>query len=111
MIAQIPPSEFKAWLATQSATVTLLDVRESWELDVASVKADGFTLLHIPMNDTPARMAELDVDSPIACLCHHGARSQRVAQYLTQNGFTDVSNIAGGIAAWSHSMDASVPQY
>jgi rhodanese-related sulfurtransferase len=111
MIAQIPPSEFKTWLSTQSAVVTLLDVREGWELENARVKADGFAFKHIPMNDTPARMAELDADTPIACLCHHGVRSQRVAQFLAQNGFTNVSNIAGGIAAWSHSLDASVPQY
>ncbi len=111
MIAQIPPSDFKAWLATQGAAVTLLDVREGWELETASVKADGFLLTHIPMNDTPARMTELDADAPIACLCHHGARSQRVAQYLEQNGFTNVNNIAGGIAAWSQTVDHSIPQY
>ena len=111
MIAQISPAQFKAWLATQSAAVTLLDVREGWELATASVTADGFALVHIPMNDTPMRMAELDVDSPIACLCHHGARSQRVAQFLVQNGFTNVSNIAGGIATWSQTVDHSIPQY
>jgi rhodanese-related sulfurtransferase len=111
MIAQIPPSAFKAWLSTQNSAVTLLDVREGWELETASVKEDGFALKHIPMNDTPARMAELDVDSPIACLCHHGARSQRVAQYLAQNGFTNVSNIAGGIAAWSQQVDSSISSY
>ena len=111
MIAQISPSEFKAWLATQSAAVTLLDVREGWELETASVKADGFALVHIPMSDTPARMAELDTDTPIACLCHHGARSQRVAQFLAQNGYVNVSNIAGGIAAWAQTIDHSIPQY
>lgn len=111
MITQIPPSEFKAWLGTQNSAVTLLDVREGWELETASVKADGFSLKHIPMNDTPTRMAELDVDSPIACLCHHGARSQRVAQYLAQNGFTNVSNIAGGIAAWTQQVDSSISTY
>ena len=111
MIAQIPPSDFKAWLATQSAAVTLLDVREGWELETASIKTDGFAFKHIPMNDTPLRMAELDADTPIVCLCHHGARSQRVAQFLAQNGFTNVSNIAGGIAAWAQTVDHSIPQY
>jgi rhodanese-related sulfurtransferase len=111
MIPQIQPSDFKTWLATQSAAATLIDVREGWELTTASVTADGFKLAHIPMNDTPARLAELDKDAPIACLCHHGARSQRVAQYLVQNGFTNVVNIAGGIAAWASQVDASIPQY
>jgi rhodanese-related sulfurtransferase len=34
-----------------------------------------------------------------------------VAQYLAQNGFTNVSNIAGGIAAWAQSVDSNIPQY
>jgi rhodanese-related sulfurtransferase len=111
MIQQVQPSDFKTWLATQSAAVTLLDVREDWELATASVKADGFNLKHIPMNDTPVRISELDQDAPIACMCHHGARSQRVAQYLAENGFTSVINLAGGIAAWSSQVDPSIPQY
>ena len=111
MIPQIHPSDFKAWLATQTSPVTLLDVREGWELQTASVTPDGFELKHLPMNDTPARLAELNANAPIACLCHHGARSQRVAQFLVQNGFSNVSNIAGGIAAWAQSVDSSIPQY
>jgi rhodanese-related sulfurtransferase len=111
MIAQISPLEFQTWLATQTKPVMLLDVREGWEVQTASVRAQGFEFKHIPMNDTPARLAELDADTTIACLCHHGARSQRVAQYLAQNGFINVSNIAGGIAAWAQTVDPSIPQY
>jgi rhodanese-related sulfurtransferase len=47
----------------------------------------------------------------VACLCHHGARSQRVAMFLNANGFADVANIAGGIAAWSQEVDPAVPSY
>ena len=57
------------------------------------------------------RMAELPTDRPIACLCHHGIRSQRVAQFLAQNGFEHVVNIAGGIDAWSAELDPAVPHY
>jgi rhodanese-related sulfurtransferase len=96
MIPQINPSQFQAWVATQSAPVTLLDVREGWEVQTASVTADGFVIKHIPMNDTPARLAE---------------RSQHVAQFLLQNEFTNVINIAGGIAAWAQTVDHSIPQY
>jgi rhodanese-related sulfurtransferase len=38
-------------------------------------------------------------------------RSQNVARYLVQNGFEQVVNIAGGIAAWSDEADPSVPRY
>lgn len=111
MIAQIQPSDFQAWLATQTAGVTVLDVREGWEVQTASIVPSGFALKHLPMNDTPARLAELEANSPIACLCHHGARSQRVAQFLVQNGFNNVVNIAGGIAAWAQTVDKTIPQY
>ena len=93
----------------------VLDVREPWELQTASVKADGFTLLHIPMRELPARISELRAtlgeDQPIACLCHHGMRSQQVATFLTQSGFTDVVNLQGGIAAWAVQVDTGVARY
>jgi rhodanese-related sulfurtransferase len=111
MITQVAPQALPAWIAAQGEPVTVLDCREAWELQTASITADGFGLKHIPMNDTPARMAELNADAPLAVLCHHGSRSQRVAQYLAQNGFHNIVNIEGGIAAWSRTVDPRVPQY
>jgi len=114
MIEQIRPSELAGWLeqaAASGAAPLVLDVRESWELEVASVKADGFELVTIPMSEMPGRLAELDTSRPVACLCHHGARSQRVASFLQQQGFDRIANIAGGIDAWSLERDASVPRY
>ena len=99
------------WLADQSRPApVLLDVREPWELQTASVAPAGFTLVAIPMNEIPGRLAELGEGQRIACLCHHGARSQRVAAFLNQNGFDQLANVAGGIDAWS-THDPSVPRY
>ncbi len=115
MIAQVAPSELSAWLQAAAGPgkprPVVLDVREPWEVQTASVKPDGFSLVAIPMNDIPARVAELDPATPVACLCHHGARSMRVASFLAQNGFGQVANISGGIDAWSASLDAAVPRY
>ncbi len=111
MIEQIAPQNFQAWITAQGEPVTVLDCREAWELQTASIKPDGFSTVHIPMNDTPARMGELRADAPVAVLCHHGMRSQRVAMFLAQNGFSMVANIVGGIAAWSSAVDSSVAQY
>ena len=113
MIDQVRPSGLAAWFAAQatSAPALVLDVREPWELQTASVKADGFEVLAIPMNEIPARIAQLDPEQPVACLCHHGARSQRVAAFLSQNGFAEVANVAGGIDAWSALHDPAVPRY
>jgi adenylyltransferase/sulfurtransferase len=85
----------------------LLDVREPDEIATASIA--GATL--IPMGEVPERLGELPKDKPIYVLCRSGARSGRVTQFLAQNGFPDVANIAGGILAWSKEIDPSVPQY
>jgi rhodanese-related sulfurtransferase len=113
MIAQIRPSELAQWLdaARQHGEPIVLDVREPHELQIASVKADNFTLLTIPMGVIPPRLAELDPEQPIACLCHHGGRSMQVAAFLESRGFTHVANIAGGIHAWSAEVDPSIARY
>lgn len=115
MPIQIRPADLSAWLADHAAAgkpPVVLDVREPWELQTASVRpAEGLRLVAIPMGEIPARLGELDPDQPVACLCHHGARSQRVALFLEQQGFGDVANIAGGIDAWSRERDPGVPLY
>ena len=112
MIDQVRPNDLAAWFAQNpSAAPVLLDVREPWELQTASVTPQGFTLVAIPMNEIPARLSELEEGQRVACLCHHGARSQRVAAFLSQNGFAEVANVAGGIDAWSAQHDPAVPRY
>ncbi len=113
MIAQVRPKDLAAWLedARQHGEPVVLDVREPSELQVASIKADGFTLLTIPMGVIPPRLSELDPEQPIACLCHHGGRSMQVASFLQARGFAHVANIAGGINAWSAEVDPTVARY
>ncbi len=120
MIAQLSPLDFARWRDRAVADrpdsrPVVLDVREPWELQTASVTPDGFTLLHIPMRDIAARLAGLQQahgsSQPIACLCHHGMRSLQVANYLAQSGFTEVVNLQGGIDAWSRQVDRNVPLY
>ena len=64
-----------------TASPVVLDVREPCELRTASIKADGFELITIPMGVIPPRLTELDPEQPVACLCHHGARSMQVAAF------------------------------
>jgi rhodanese-related sulfurtransferase len=111
MIPQVRPSEFDDWLQSQPQPPLLLDVREPWEVQTAAVVPQGFEVVAIPMNQVPARLGELPRDRPIACLCHHGARSQRVATFLEQQGYQDVANITGGIELWSRERDPAVPRY
>jgi rhodanese-related sulfurtransferase len=112
----IRPQGLKDWLANctaadAAALPVVLDVREPWEVQLATVQADGFELRTIPMADIPARLDELPRDRSIACLCHHGVRSARVTHFLHAQGFDDVVNITGGIDAWSVEFDPTVPRY
>ena len=113
MIDQVQPAQLQDWIASQApnGAAVVLDVREAWEVQTASVNADGFELQCMPMNTIPARLDELSRDQPIACLCHHGARSMQVAVFLAQQGFAHVANISGGINAWSMQVDPTVPMY
>jgi len=113
MIAQVRPRDLQAWLHSMSAhgQPLVLDVREPVEVRTASVAADGFTLLTIPMGALMARLSELDPTQPVACLCHHGGRSMQVASFLLARGFSHVANIAGGIHAWADELDPRIPRY
>jgi rhodanese-related sulfurtransferase len=85
----------------------VLDVREAWELQLARIP----DVVHVPMNEVPARLGELSRDAETIVMCHAGGRSMRVAHFLVNQGFTNVANLTGGIDAWSRSVDATVPRY
>ena len=104
-IPEITPAEF-VQRREQGDALTLLDVREDWEMSVASVQG----VVHIPMAQVPERMAELDRNQEIVVLCRSGRRSLEVAKLLQLNGFKAI-NLAGGILAWSHDLDPSIPTY
>ncbi len=106
MTEDITPSEFNH--RRESGELwTLLDVRETWEIDIARIDQT----IDIPMAEIPARVAELDARQAIAIICHSGGRSAQVANYLLQSGFDRVANILGGIDAWSLDIDDSIPRY
>ncbi len=84
----------------------ILDVREPFEYQIANL---GGKL--IPQNEVPQRLAEIDRDREIIVHCKMGGRSQRIAEYLAQSGYSKVKNLAGGITAWADQIDPSVPKY
>jgi rhodanese-related sulfurtransferase len=90
----------------QGETLTLLDVREDWELKIASVPG----IVHIPMGQVAARLAEIDRDKEVVVLCRSGRRSLDVAQYLQRQGYR-VANLAGGILAWGRDVDPTLASY
>lgn len=107
-IPQLHPQELAAWLADASRPAPfLLDVREGWEFQTCRIAGSE----HLPMAHVPAGLDRLPEDRDIVVVCHHGFRSQRVAQFLLQNGFSRLSNLAGGIAAWARDVDPAMPTY
>jgi len=84
----------------------LIDVREPYEYQIAQI---GGKL--IPQNDVPNRLAEIDRNREVVVHCRSGARSQRIAEFLKQAGYQNVSNLAGGILAWSDEIDPRVAKY
>lgn len=107
-IVEITPTEFLS-RRQRGDELTLLDVREGWELGVASVPAEQ-QAVHIPMGEIADRIGEIDRGKEVAVLCRSGRRSLEVAKYLQQNGFRAL-NVAGGILAWSRELDATIPTY
>jgi rhodanese-related sulfurtransferase len=107
MDLEITVDQLKEQLGSEKPPL-LLDVREPWEFAMAQIP--GSTL--IPMNEVPGRaFNELDEEQAIAVLCHHGARSLSVANWLRQQGFGKAQSVAGGIDLWSRLIDPSIPRY
>jgi rhodanese-related sulfurtransferase len=105
---QITANQLKAWLDDpQRENPQLVDVREPWEFETCKIA--GAQL--VPMRSIPARHTELNKDVDLVVICHHGARSFQVGQFLEQQGFTRIINLTGGVAAWAHDVDPTMPTY
>jgi rhodanese-related sulfurtransferase len=74
---------------------TLLDVREDYEWEAGHAA----NAVHIPLEQLPARLGELDPDEDLLVICRTGGRSARAAQWLVANGYS-AYNVAGGMDAW-----------
>ncbi len=106
MVEDVTPVDFVRHHAADDRW-QLLDVREPWEVDIVTVS----DARPIPMVEIPARLSELDKSQPLAVLCHSGVRSRRIAEFLHEQGFLKVVNIAGGIDAWAEHVDTSMKRY
>ena len=87
--------------------LVLLDVREPWEFDICKIEGS----INISMSNTEKMLAELKPEDSTIVICHHGMRSFQVANFLEQNGFSDITNLEGGIAAWANTIDTNMSQY
>ncbi|MBD2666644.1 rhodanese domain protein [Richelia sinica FACHB-800] len=110
-ITQITVEELAQRLAEGEAGLQLVDVREPQE--VALARIEGF--VNLPLSEYEQWHKDittrLNPDAETLVLCHHGMRSAQMCQWLVTQGFTNVKNITGGIDAYSHRVDPSIPTY
>lgn len=102
----ITATELKKAIDANVAPI-IIDVRQAEELAICKIENS----LHIPMDTIMERKEELEKDIAIVVMCHHGMRSAQVAMYLEQQGFSDITNLEGGIASWANEVDPTMAQY
>ena len=90
----------RAVAAKGDEAALVLDVRTPRERAQKHIRGS----IAIPLNHLAERLSELPANRPLLVHCAGGYRSSIAASLLQQNGFTDVSEIAGGIAAWEAAM-------
>ncbi len=88
-------------------TMTIIDVREPWEYDLANIPNSDL----VPLNTLPSATNRFDKSAEYVVLCHHGMRSEMAANWMRSQGFENVLNLTGGIDAWSTDVDDTVPRY
>lgn len=104
-VKQLTAKELKQKLDAGDA-VELFDVRSAEERNIAKIDAAR------PLDDAGTQHLEgLPKDSLLVFHCHLGGRSQAAAEHFLAQGFTNVHNLVGGIAAWSADVDSSVATY
>ncbi len=100
----LTPREFKEKM--QEDNVVILDVRTLPE--VREIAIPGHIHLDINQPQFPFKVMELDKSKTYLVYCRSGARSAAAANYMGQNGFSEVYNLQGGIIAWYHTYPEEI---
>ena len=103
---QATPDEIKRRIDA-GEELRIIDVRERDEHRTAHIAQAEL----LPMSEIQSWWQTLPRDEELVFMCHHGARSAQVCSALSQAGFEHLTNMSGGIDAWSASVDPSVPRY
>ena len=82
----------------------LIDVREESEWAAGHLPEAK----HIPLQQVPARLAEIPKDAEVVMVCRSGGRSGRAQQFLMSNGYKRVKNLTGGMLGWKRDVDPAM---
>ncbi len=103
-VNEISVKDLKALM--DQGEIELFDIRAPQERETACIEGSK---LMTPELET--YIMDLDRETPIYFVCHHGSRSLDAAGYFRAKGFRAVATITGGIDAWSQEIDPEVPRY
>jgi rhodanese-related sulfurtransferase len=106
VIASISVVELQQKL-TAGGELLVLDVREPFEFDIASIEGSQL----IPLGQLGERMDELSRGKETVVLCKSGVRSAHAVELLRRSGFEKASNLEGGIDAWADQIDPTMQKY
>lgn len=87
--------------------IILVDVREPFEQEICLIK-NSITL---PLGEIPDRFEEIELNTPVVMVCHHGMRSLSAIRFLLTKGYTNLVNLEGGIHSWALNVDKEMPTY
>ena len=111
-VADVTATELATMLAARErgeVRFELVDVREPGEREVVSIP--GARPIHLDQFRSGTVELELPRGIPVVVHCKTGVRSAEAAGLLTAAGWSDVSNLAGGVLAWVQDVDPSLPTY
>ncbi len=92
----ITPAELLVW-QKEGKEYQLIDVREPYEIAVASMGG-----VSIPMEQIPDRLQEIRTDIPVIIHCQSGRRSEAVVYWIEGKRPCDnLFSLKGGIIAWN----------
>lgn len=104
-IKEVTPAELKTMMDNKD-DFQLIDVREEYEADIASIGGEL-----IPMGDVMDNLEKISRDKKVIVYCRSGNRSGTIVQSLTQQDFTNIYNLKGGIHAWIDEIDPTLTKY
>jgi sulfur-carrier protein adenylyltransferase/sulfurtransferase len=106
MIREITASELAARI-TRGDDFDLVDVREPHEWAIARI--EGARL--VPLGTIGDASKEWDRSREVVLYCKAGVRSMNAAEQLVRKGFTNLTNVTGGIVSWTNDVDPSLQRY
>jgi molybdopterin/thiamine biosynthesis adenylyltransferase/rhodanese-related sulfurtransferase len=110
--ATVSPEELRDLLAARQRGETdfvLVDVREEWEREIVTIEGS----ILIPMGSLLSDEARelMPQDDRVILYCHHDSRSGSAQDYLSRNGWSDISFVTGGVDAWAAQIEPDKARY